>query len=554
MIRVLLKKQLDERFSVFKHDKKSVDVLGLLLTFIMYAGVIAVVVFVFAKFAKVYLNIRFDDIADFKTRQFEILTIAYFGIFIFGVFSGIKSIGDAVFESDDFKIFSTLPIKPTDLFLSKLITVYTRQTLGSIVTIFTINLTFGIIADQSAGYIALTVLMCFLLPLITLSFASVLSLPVYYVKKKIQSKYVLSLIVVTVVTGLIFWGYSEILSFFRTVISNGQLEFFFSEQTMLKIGEVTSKLYPANMFAGILLNVDPGKNWGIFFATLAGGALIGLPLVKLLYYRVANVRCAAPGRIYRKAESPAKRRPVLLGFMKKEFNSVMRTPDYAFSYFTALIIMPLMVYFCIGITRDMLSTLVYIDCDLELAITVVLLLGVLTNTFCATNISRDGKSFLMYKTMPLSYKQPLAAKIIFCLISSLLSLIISCVVLGASGFLSAGETAFVFVVAAFMSVGEICFATRHDLNKPNFKEEEDGSVKESTRTVSVLIALGCMSAVIIGGLSVFMEVRRSLIGGSHISLFTYLFAGIGALALMCAGIAYLLAGLRKTYYTMREDG
>lgn len=70
------------------------------------------------------------------------------------------------------------------------------------------------------------------------------------------------------------------------------------------------------------------------------------------------------------------------------------TPDYAVQYFTVAAIMPLMVYFCMGIGKNFLTSLVFVQSDFELAILLTVLFGALTNTFCARTSAATGNRFM----------------------------------------------------------------------------------------------------------------------------------------------------------------
>lgn len=213
--------------------------------------------------------------------------------------------------------------------------------------------------------------------------------------------------------------------------------------------------------------------------------------------------------------------------------------------------MPMMVHFCLDIGVNMLSSMVIVRADFELALFVVVLFGALTNTFCATNISRDGKIFYSLKTMPIRPSEILGAKILFSSIVSTWTVMVSSIIIVSTHIVSVGQGIFIFVIGTLLGIGQVCFATRKDLNKPRFFADEDNEVKESNSTVSTIILFGILNSLILGGAPLYYQVFKGIQGKSTM-LFTYLFSSIYTLVVVGMAVAYLFVGLRKRFVEMSE--
>ena len=206
MLGVLLKKQLCEKLSYFRRDKKNIDYVGAILTLALLALMLFVIVEVFGAFVEKYTAIRMYGVADVRARQFEIMTLVYESVFLIGIISGVSMINRALFESDDRQILITLPVKASTVFLSKVISVYFKQTLTSLIATLPFISVFAAVTGQGAGYIALSVLAALLIPFASLAASSVLCMPYYYIKRFFQSKYLSLFIVITEIMFLLFWG------------------------------------------------------------------------------------------------------------------------------------------------------------------------------------------------------------------------------------------------------------------------------------------------------------------------------------------------------------
>ena len=97
MIRVLLKKQMHERLSYFKRNRKNIDVVGMLLSAVLAALVLFVVAVVFKQFIEKYSTIRINNVLDVNARLYEIMTIVYEVVLLISVFGG-NSFSTSVFN------------------------------------------------------------------------------------------------------------------------------------------------------------------------------------------------------------------------------------------------------------------------------------------------------------------------------------------------------------------------------------------------------------------------------------------------------------------------
>lgn len=551
MLGVLLKKQMTEKLSYFKRDKKRVDIVGAVLTLVLTAFIMYVVIEVFGAFVAKYSEIRLNGVRDVRARQYEIMTFVYEFVFAVDVVGGIVALNRAIFESDDRMIIQTLPVKPSDVLYSKLIFIYIRQVLSAFVILVPFVAVFASVTKQDGGYVVLGLLAAFIIPVMSLSVSSVLAMPYYYVKKFFSSKYVCLLVIVTIVLFALFYCYASVLDFLKTLMATGEIKFFFSEKTMTTIISVTKKLVPANFIAAFTLKTEVWKNLAIIASITVGTGIIGIFVTTLLYNKAMKTRTTAGAIMIFAKKSAAKPLPPFLSLLKKEFNLVLFTPDYAVQYFTVAAIMPLMVYFCMNIGKSFLTSLVYVQTDFELAILLTVLFGALTNTFCATNVSRDGKSFYVEKTLPLSINEIMGAKIALSFAVAVISVGIAATVLLAKKYVSAGEGAFVFFVGAVMALSQILYATRKDLNSPQFSLDEDNVVRESNNNVSIIVVLGLVSALILGGIPLFVNVLSS-VKGKDMRWFTYVFASACAAAVLIGSLSYYFIGRKNRFDRVTE--
>lgn len=551
MLRVLLKKQMLEHLSVFKKNRKNIDFVGILLTILLAGITIFVVSAVFSQFIEKYCAIRLDNILDVNARYYEIMTILYECVFIVSSFGATSQLARAIFENDDRNVLITLPIKSYTIFLSKIVSIYFSQAILSLCVSIPLVVIFTTVVGGSTSIILLSVLAGFILPVISLAVASVLCLPFYFIKRMLQSKYVVFLLVITAICAVAFWGYSRILRFFEGIMTSGEIQFFFSEKVMETIISLTNSLVPANYLARLVLSIEPLKNAGILLAIVVGLGVFAFLLVYFLYYKAVKIRVQNSDGIFFAPKKLGAPRSIIFRLFEKELGSIMFTPDYAFQYLSVAAILPIMVYFCMEIGAKMLLSVVHIEANFEIAIFLTLLFGALTNTFCAINISREGPSFYMQKTLPIKHLQFIGVKIVLNFIVSVISVGVSTIVITSLGYVAIVEGVFIFFVGIVMSLAQICFATKLDLNHPHFSTEEDNTVKESNSNVSVIIILGMVFSVILGGVPLFAKVM-TFFDNPIPGYLTYLFVGGVSLLILLGSLLYTFIGLKAKFDRISE--
>ena len=354
---------------------------------------------------------------------------------------------------------------------------------------------------------------------------------------------------------MLFFGYAKMLKFFEQLMATGDIKFFFSQEIMEFIIDLTAKLVPANFISKLIFGINPIMNGLMLLAIIVGLGLIGFGVEYLLYNLAIKIRVQNNDGIVFHAKRLSRPRSVTKGLMYKELGAILFTPDYAFQYVSVAAILPVMVYFCIGLGESLLGSLLHVEMNFELALLLTVLFGSLTNTFCAINISREGRSFYLQKTLPIKYTKLIGVKIVLNFIVTILSVGISTAVITVLGYIEYLEGAFVFFIGVVMGLAQICFATRKDLNKPFFPTEEDNTVKESNGNVSTIIVLGMITSLIVGGVPLGFGVLgnfKSIEIIADVEGFTYLFAGAVAMVTLVASLLYTFIGMKKKFERFSE--
>ncbi len=548
----LLRKQLQERASAYK--KGNFDVFGFLLRWFLVAVFLAVFIVFFGRFTDIYLSVKTAGVLQERTRLYELLSIVYTLILLFLVIGGISQINRRLFDADDIKLLMGMPVGARTIFVAKLISIYFGQLLVSAACVLSVNVTVAIHVPQDWIFYLMTAVFCFLLPLVSLAISALVAMPYHAVKQFLKNRFVLYFILITLLTGALFYVYSVVLGAVRDMLLGDSLRYFFNEQVMSFLQTVTKYLYPGVWIADFLL----GQNLLVAGLGLLGVLVvclvIALVVIRSLMRWVMQSRIAGDVNFIRRKSEIRQQKHPFLALMKKDFLLIFRTPSYTFSYFSVAVVMPLMVYFCMTIGSSIVTKLVGMNCNVEIAILLTFLFGALTNVFCATNISREGEMFLSEKAYPIDYKAVFFSKVLLCLFVTAVSQLISAVLLAATGYIVWWAALFIFLGGVLCSFAQICFATRYDFNHAKFSTEEDGEIKESGNTVSAVIVLGMAVSFLVGGSVLLLRLVFALRPVVGLDYLTYLIVGV--VSMCAAGLAYyyLIRKLGKKYHEFSGGG
>lgn len=544
VLKVLLKKQAGEAFSAFK-DKKT-DYVGLVLKVAIYLCFTATFVFMFLRFSDVYLDIALYGATDVGARAYEMLTLLYEAVFVLTVIGAVGQINATLFHSDENMLYSAMPINSSTLFVSRLISVYLKQFMVAVVFVLTVNITFAPKLHAGAWYYFATVLMTVFWPFLSISVASLIVLPLRKTVEFFKGRFILSFIATTLLLAGGFTAYYFVLTAVKQILMKDDLRYFFTEKVMNSIASATEGMVPARFAAGFVLGRDTVKNGllALLIAVLCAG--FAVLMIKLLFRKAMQTYAQGRGNFRGKARPFPKKKSPFVALLRKEFITVFRTSSYMFSYFAVSIIMPLMVFFCLSLGDNMVKTLIGVDTSLELALILTMLFGAITNTFCATNISRDGAMFYCVKAMPVSADCVIFSKVALCLITAVFSNLLNAILVGAGGFVGAWDCVLLAFSGVMYSFAQICYATRADLKYARFAEG-DGEISQSTALVSQIIVIGFLSILVFGGALLYINVKGTL-SGMNTGDVTRVVATVVALLSGVLFYLYLVRKLSQKYY------
>lgn len=498
---ILFKHEIKMLFPVLSVTKKKKrDFFGALLSILVTLLLVATVIVLLSRIAKGYVSVKVNKVLNPYKRATELINIVYCFIIVVMVFACVRKIGETLASKKNKEIYLRLPIKQQTLFLSKLLALLIWTFIFGFILILPTNIIFYNALNISFTFWLKTIFVLLTLPLVIFGISILLIVPYLKLVDFLKNKYLVLFLLLSGLLIGVFVLYSKFLGVVQLWLETGSIKFLFNAEFVSSLKSWLKWAYPSNCFANIMF----GGKWVLPLITIL--LIIALSMVvayaissKLFYLTLYK---SERERLVGKPKNKYHQFNPVFSLMKKEFICVSRNPKHLFSYLTIATAMPVMVYCCYTLFESLISNAFGIKITFSLALTVLLMFSVLTNTFCATNVTRDGISFLKMKSVAIKPTTMLFAKVLFCGIVSTISIVISTIILMIVAKLSILDGLLCIAIVTIFSYAQIMLATRLDLNHTRFTSTTAEVESSNSKTVTKVVFLGLILALIVGIVSV----------------------------------------------------
>jgi len=548
---ILFKHELKMFFPFFTKKRKKHDLIMWLISIIFTIALATVCIIFLSKIVNSYVDARLDKEFNPIARSAEILNVMYcFIIFVMTILT-VQKMHNTITSQKDKEIYLRLPVKQQNLFLSKMATLLIWNYILGLFLIVPVNIIFYLAVKPTFTFFIKTIAVYLLMPIISFFFASIILVPYLKLLEFLKNKYTLIFIILSFILICSFLIYSKFLNILQQLIQTGSIKFLFNNSFILKMKRIFLFTFPANCFSNIMVGKKTFLSFLIVFLFVVLAGLVVYFISKKLYY-ITLYKNNNTNKNF-KYSNRFTQNNTMISLLKKEFISVYRDPKYLFSYFTIAVSMPAFVYCCYTLFNSLIINAFGMEMAFSLALSVLLVFSILTNTFCASNISREGLSFLNLKTYPVKQSKILFSKVLFCAIVSSVSIIISSLVLiGATG-LTIFDGIICCLVVTLFSFAQILISTRIDLNHAQISESVQEREKVNGKTITKVVLIGLVVALAMGLLSIIIFIYSKTKMTKYVKLlrvgfaFSYIFPIIIAIIYFIFAVFYYRHKLEKSF-------
>lgn len=498
---------LKPRFENAK-DKRKFIVSAIILV-LVFAMPLAMMVYTIYNAAS--MAIQMNIVADFISVMLLASQIAV-------LFMGMASYLQIMYFGNDNEILMTLPVKPSAIYLSKLIVALFNNLIISTVIILPSLVTIAVAFvrqgfEFGVEYYVLIPFALIFIPLLPLLIISVLSFPIMKIVSYFKKHPTISALITALLTvGIILAIYLP------SMAMGGDVEGDISGTLIGVMSKLGRYFYPTYCFALAMVGNQIAKNLAIFFAITIVALAIGV-LTSLLFYRSTLSKMSEGGGVSSTEKKVKSAEPMSTkkALVMREFKGVMRDQSIAIQTFMMLIMAPAMLLISTFVSRNSSPEEGETFCIgmFELGMSFLysfMMIGGM-NYMSLIGISRDREQLSIAKTLPVTSKQILQAKLTLSDLTGLLAVLLSGIVFALVSS-ATWYNKILYIVGVFACTWPLnCFCLMRDVKAPNLKWTNIKQISKNNMgtLVPTMICVGAGIVVMILGITLsFMPMQEWL--------------------------------------------
>lgn len=456
MVITLVKNQL-KRGKPRVNQMHTKNIVGVVLLAILTATILGIFGYILFLLTHSFARLRLPDIY-LKTVFFILIVV----LTVFEIFNIIKEL----FQSKDNQIYLKLPITKEQLFMSKMIYLYIRQLIISLVFLAVTAGVYGLVeTDITIFYYVRLVVVAFVIPFLSLIISSFLSIPVSAILGFLKKHKTILLLSLIFVIGVFFVVYIQFINVVLSFINLTSLSTspVIDPLVIEGLRNATDGLLLSNVFYNLLMNEQFIMNLLIIIAVISV-LMVGVYfLLKYYYFKTLNKENE---RIDIKIKKEIKMNQPAVAILKKEFKTMLRNPDYAFQAIVLNLLMPTFIYLTIRLTYRAGEVTVGQEIVPGITLLTMLIFILLTNSFQGMIVSREKEAYFIMRITPMKILKQLFSKLAIGYLLNLFMILVTIVLITSFGFITVIEAVVIGILSILFSTGYTLILVSSDYKNP----------------------------------------------------------------------------------------
>lgn len=494
-IKILTKLQLSNKTR--RHAKKSLRVYR---DFALKAIFVLILTIVIGLLLHVVKNILFIPVNEYfmifvllLTQVMSIIT-AIFGLIV------------DIYQSKDNQIILTLPAKNDEIFLSKLIVYYIYEFKKNFSFLFPFLVAYGFITKIGFGFYASIIPMMFILPFISVFFASIISIIVTIIRNYLNRHTWISFsLIILFIIGFFILVFNlvslipdniRIVQLYNSFIV-GLTKFM---QQVASAGSVYTLIGKLMNGTNVLINSLIVTI--IILVLFAINFLVSRPL----FFRLTS-KSNEQARTIKHNPKPVKAKGLFWTFLRKEITIAKRSPNELLDNYSVLIALPLIIFVLNSIYMNMDRSSLGNHFILVFNVLITLILITASNTASAAAITTEGYEFVLLKTAPSKTKQVAWAKMTFNFVFTSVLLLLSFILFQiALPVFNRTDIWLLFIFAFFFNASQILWSFQIDILNPKLSDYAATGSLSNNDNIAKALSNGFAVSVVFTMLSILLFV------------------------------------------------
>lgn len=475
-----------------------------------FVGLVFMLLFGMMAFSSAFLMISMG----LDAMYFGLFTIIAFTVIFFLSIFETKS---ELFEGKDNELLLSMPIKPGDIVISRIFTVLILNYIVGAIVLLPALAAYTVFGGSFVGIFGGLLILIFM-PLIATSLSSAVGYLVALIAKRVKGKTLVTVLASIAFVAIYLVGYSAYFAFL------GESE----EEMVENIVAVASNPLIAGVGSVAMFNPIALP---IFLALSVGGSYIAYRLISRGYFSIVSSAQSHTKSIY-KGEIGEKR-SLLAALAAKEMRRFVSSATYMLNSSAGIIFILLLGGAAVFSVNDLwlISSALPFGNIIPAALTVALVLCSSMIMISASALSLEGDCFWIPRSMPISARTALTAKLIpHILVSSVTTLIASVVFI----FISEPtviEAILMLLIPIFANVMFALLGLTLNVAFPKLDYDNEAQPVKQSAPVALSMLFGLIFSVICAGVCIFL----AFVGYIELALLAVL-----ALVLILSVVLFLL--------------
>lgn len=428
------------------------------------------------------------------------LAIALLFTQLLGLTFATSNIITKMYLSNDNNLLLSLPISFNELFIAKVVMVYISEFIFNLIYILPIFCAIGVIGEVGALYYLGVIILLPFISVLPIALGALISIPIMFVVKFFKSRPVVTIVTSLIAIIAVFIAYMLLVRSVSGAFNIADQQISQSLKIHYAIEKIGEKLFFYTYIMSALENLFVVKNFvkfliyfGILLAYLVGSIIVLLPCLLLIkhFFQSIETMNEQTAMVKVNGDKKFKKRGQFHQLLHNEFKMLLRSPNQLFKYFLITILMPLIVFTYDFILRDIEVNMTGDILKYASHYFVVFMMVCLSSLISSVAISRQGNLFYLTKTLPIDCKKQITAKALFNCILTIAMLLVTMVVILATGVIKIWEVTVCSTISAiFVCIGHVCHSIDLDLRKPTLSWYDVSDIDELSKNTAMSVLIG----------------------------------------------------------------
>lgn len=469
----LLRKEFIEKKSQEKQSAAMV-VLSYLLRGILIALFIAL---------ECYIAIALDKkiVQYSKYGSFDFLVLFLFVMMGMNLLFTLVKARKSIFDHKDSQVVLPLPIPPSTQVFSKVIYLYVEAILFALFTSTPLLICYGASRHYIPYYYIFSILYPIFISIFSVGISLLLSIIYQQIYKIIKKSDILQFLMACVVVVSCCYLYQFVLNLFLTALNDSSIGGVFSADFVDGLHKARYYFLPVyHLMDSVIEKGHLTSDILIFIGSSLLSAILGISTTSLCYLH--EIKLGEHSVSKAKKSKSTKLLSPFKALIKKELDLLFKDETNLFSYTSLLILCPFLTFAVISSLNSIIydNLRFYASYFPELVsginLVLVLLFSGVINASASLSMSREGKSLIIVKYLPVSPLKQILAKILIPIFFSFLSLLVTEIVLISTGIITLPVFFSSFFIGTLLLVFSNVFGIYCDMHD---KEGDNRKVKLS---------------------------------------------------------------------------